>query len=613
VPRYGKFRRRAVRIPYFDQNDGKWDRFRVKLRGNKDKRFFWQKGHTGAPLYGTWRIPEFQERYVVLVEGESDVATCWYHNFAALGVPGASNWNEERHAPLLDGFATIFAVIEPDQAGDRMLSRFAGSRIASRLRVVRMPVATKDASALYLTNPGGFVEAFQALLDEAEKFDPEKHSPPKEKASAASGSARTVSFEDFYAYMPQHRYIFTPTGEDWPASSVNARLPATPTPGGGEISASLILDQTRPVEQMTWVPGLPTIIRDRYVNEGGWIERSGATCFNKYRPPIIEPGNPAGADRWLEHLRYIYPNDADHIIDWFAHRAQKPEEKPNHSLVFGGHPGIGKDSLLVPVAYAIGRWNFKEVSPDQVLKPNNDFVRAVVLLISEARDHGDVNRYQFYDHMKIYTASPPETLRVNEKYLREYTIFNRVGILYTTNSKTDGIYLPPNDRRHYVTWSERTMGDERFAGDYWRSLHAYFEAAGSRDVTAYLLQRDLSKFDAKAPPPKTEAFWAIANANRPAEEGELADLLDRLGNPVAVTLRRLVGAADDVDGGLAEWLKDRKSRRAIPHRLEKCGYVPIRNPDAESGLWVVRGRREVIYVRSELSLHDQIAAARAVQ
>jgi hypothetical protein len=29
-------------------------------------------------------------------------------------------------------------------------------------------------------------------------------------------------------------------------------------------------------------------------------------------------------------------------------------------------------------------------------------------------------------------------------------------------------------------------------------------------VTAYLLQCDISKFDAKAPPPKTEAFWAIA-------------------------------------------------------------------------------------------------------
>ena len=27
---------------------------------------------------------------------------------------------------------------------------------------------------------------------------------------------------------------------------------------------------------------------------------------------------------------------------------------------------------------------------------------------SEARDLGDVDRFQFYDHMKAYTAAPPE-------------------------------------------------------------------------------------------------------------------------------------------------------------------------------------------------------------
>ena len=50
-------------------------------------------------------------------------------------------------------------------------------------------------------------------------------------------------------------------------------------------------------------------------------------------------------------------------------------------------------------------------------------------------------------------------LRVNEKFLREYYIFNVIGFIITTNHRTDGIYLPADDRRHYVAWSERTKDD----------------------------------------------------------------------------------------------------------------------------------------------------------
>ena len=35
------------------------------------------------------------------------------------------------------------------------------------------------------------------------------------------------------------------------------------------------------------------------------------------------------------------------------------------------------------------------------------------------------------------------------------------------------------------------------------------------------------------------------------------------------------------------WLTDRKNRRVIPHRLETAGYVPVRNPGADDGLWKI--------------------------
>ena len=38
-------------------------------------------------------------------------------------------------------------------------------------------------------------------------------------------------------------------------------------------------------------------------------------------------------------------------------------------------------------------------------------------------------------------------------------MFNCLGLIITTNHKTDGIYLPADDRRHYVAWSLRTKED----------------------------------------------------------------------------------------------------------------------------------------------------------
>ena len=87
--------------------------------------------------------------------------------------------------------------------------------------------------------------------------------------------AKGVTLADFQAFMPMHNYIYTPSREMWPASSVNARLLPISLPSGKIISPSLWLDRHRPVEQMTWAPGLPMLIRNRLISEGGWIERNG--------------------------------------------------------------------------------------------------------------------------------------------------------------------------------------------------------------------------------------------------------------------------------------------------------------------------------------------------
>ena len=214
--------------------------------------------------------------------------------------------------------------------------------------------------------------------------------------------------------------------------------------------------------------------------------------------------------------------------------------------------------------------------PTQITGRFNGYLKSVIMRISEARDTGEVDRYQFYEHTKVYIAAPPDVLRIDEKNLKEYAIFNVIGVIITTNHKTDGLYLPHNDRRHYVAWSEKNKEDPRFRGDYWNQIWSFYSNGGIAHVAACLCQHNISGFDPKAPPPKTAAFWAVADSNRSPEEPELDDLLDAIGRPDAVTLATIQAKST---GDFGEWIRDRKNRRIIPHKLEslrvRIKFLPI--------------------------------------
>ncbi|WP_457298652.1 primase-helicase family protein [Phyllobacterium sp. P5_D12] len=434
-------------------------------------------------------------------------------------------------------------------------------------------------------------------------------------------SDKTVRLEDFHAYMPLHKYFHVPTRTLWPSTSVNARIPPvlmTPEVNDPQehqfVQPTEWLDRNRPVEQMTWMPGYPVIIENRIVAEGGFILHAGARIFNLYRAPELKCGEASQASPWLRHLRTVYPDDADHILQWLAHRVQKPGEKINHALLLGGAPGIGKDTILEPVAYAVGHWNFEEINPTQLLGRFNSFMKCVILRINEAHDLGDLSAYSFYEHCKPIMATPPETIRIDEKGINEYRIPNVAGVIITSNYKTDGVYLPPDDRRHYVAWSNLPAVGESGAFDqaYFDKLYKWYEAGGIWHVAALLQSLSLKGFDAKAPPKKTRAFYEIVDAQRSSDESEFEDAIDRLTESNGGELRlafstdRLALAASE---HLAAWIRDPKNRRQVPKKLEKLGYIRVEHPDNQSRLWKINGRRQAVYGLRGVSERTRLDAA----
>ena len=237
----------------------------------------------------------------------------------------------------------------------------------------------------------------------------------------SASPARPLRLDEFVADMASQKYIYKPLLRPLARRQRRRARPALRGGGRGRHpilnaagepllqNPSAWLASHAPVEQIVWAPGEP---RDhqRQAAGGERLERparSGriqslqAASSSSARAPT-----PTKAGPWLDHVRKIYPDDAGHIIRFNAHSVQFPHVKINHGIVLGGSPGIGKDTLLAPIRFAVGPSNFAEISPQQVMGNFNGFIRSVIVRISEAKDMGEVDRFKFYEHMKDLSRRP---------------------------------------------------------------------------------------------------------------------------------------------------------------------------------------------------------------
>lgn len=443
------------------------------------------------------------------------------------------------------------------------------------------------------------------MTDTATKERPAPQDQRGRKKAIPGGAYRNA--DNFYSIMSENKFMYTPTRTLIEPSA------ATPHLSKDDLAA---IEIKKTCSNLTWAPGLPMVLADKAIIAGALRDHAGNNLFNLYFPPDQITGDQDKAGPWLELGEILWGDDLPHMLDWLAYRVQHPDIKINHALVLGSRmQGIGKDSWLMPVKRAVGPWNWCNISARRAFADAatfNAFLRNVVVLISEAHDLGE-KRFALYDMTKDWCAAPPETLTIADKHVKAHQIMNAVGVIYTTNHKADGLFLPPEDRRHFVAWSERSKED--FPLTYWPWLN--FEG-GQEHVAAYLASRDVSGFDPKAPPPKTDAWHAIVSANQEPQDAELLDLLDKMGDdaifmnvpakPNAVTINQIKHHRD-CPGGLSAFFDDAKNRRAIPHRLERAGYVAVPNRAAKDSLWRVNDARQVIYARSDMMAPEQQDAA----
>jgi len=133
----------SVKIPYYSE-DGTEAAVRFRLALSGASRFKWRKGDRAMP-YGLNKLEQIKKAgWGLIVEGESDCWTAWFHNIPALGAPGKGIW-PTAWGDYLKGLE-VYVWQEP-QAEDFVLRVL---KSAPDLRYIRAPDGIKDISEAHI-------------------------------------------------------------------------------------------------------------------------------------------------------------------------------------------------------------------------------------------------------------------------------------------------------------------------------------------------------------------------------------------------------------------------------------------------------------------------------
>ncbi|MHB1425080.1 MAG: YfjI family protein [Gemmataceae bacterium] len=146
----------------------------VRRRPSLETKPRWDK-NTRAMVYGEDHLDDAVEAgYLTLVEGESDCWTLWFHEFAALGIPGAG-CARVLQVGHVESVQILYIVQEVGAAAEGFVAgisrRLAELQWSGELHIIKMAENAKDPSALYIANPEAFAQEWRRRMETAEVIE----------------------------------------------------------------------------------------------------------------------------------------------------------------------------------------------------------------------------------------------------------------------------------------------------------------------------------------------------------------------------------------------------------------------------------------------------------
>jgi hypothetical protein len=243
--------------------------------------------------------------------------------------------------------------------------------------------------------------------------------------------------------------------------------------------------------------------------------------------PTVRPDPPENwewqAARFVNHVHWLWGDQADAFLDWLAHIEQKPGELPHYGWIHISRiHGKGRN-WISSVLSRLWRGNVA-ASLDLIGVLEDGFSgrlsRCLLAIIDEINEGGNHTYRHAQALRQIVTA---EVREINPKYGRRHIEYNAARWLLFSNH-AGAIPLGDDDRRFWVVSHEGPARDEA----YYTSLYGRLEdLAFIASVAEYLRTRNIAGFNPGQRPAITEAKAELIAVTQSEEEATFKELVAR--------------------------------------------------------------------------------------
>jgi hypothetical protein len=264
--------------------------------------------------------------------------------------------------------------------------------------------------------------------------------------------------------------------------------------------------------KLTWRPGEDRILKDD----------DGFSAINLHIP--YRMGNMGDPTPMVDHIEYLYPEEANVIFDWMAITLQKPWVKVNFALYIVGKEGTGKNTMFEPMKWAMKSEYLLINASDLDRGYNGQLVGTKALIIDEPRNTND-SRWSMAESLKslLATSSDDEMILLKPKYGKELLHRNLFNTAILTNH-ADSIRIT-GARRFYPCYDDKPARE----GDYYTRLRNWMDNGGNEAFVRWLFNRDISNFSPKVLPVSTSSRDAIELESRTSLSDALEEAIDEIG------------------------------------------------------------------------------------
>ena len=317
------------------------------------------------------------------------------------------------------------------------------------------------------------------------------------------------------------------------------------------------------------------------------VENEVVTCenmvsLNSWKPSAfqaaVEGMDPLVKDEnvrpWLDLAEHLFADSEQlkHILDHMAFIMQHQDIKINHCLLIGGDERIGKDTFFLALMAFIGEKNTAILDAARLEESFADYlVGKKLAVLEEIHKNGYRDAKATENQLKTKLAAPPEVVSLPRKGTVDTQQPNLFQFIIFSNYR-DAVHLSSEGGRYYCVWSHASRLDDT----YYQELYEWLNDGGKYYVARWLLSRDVTHFNPKAPAPSTEWREEMSSDGVSDLEKEISSIIEEWNQTgrLFFTPQQMKNSLDQRSFGKRPYNKS-----AVTRALNNLKVAKIKSPD----------------------------------